>query len=672
MKILSRLLAAAVMVMFVAGSLVTPAKADEQPLMLTPTEDYVKGEILADHAVDLATRSDRTIHGAVLAAWWRDSAFKDIQFFKIKNAIIEGTIDAEGVSLPYAVGFVRCTFKGDINLESAKTKTFRIDNDADLDDPAFPDKINAPSIINGFLRMSRMIANGDVALYGSEFNGPVTLFDAQISGNLFAKNSKFHGTKWLDKKSKYPFELWKAHITQSTEFTNAVFNGIVSADYAVFGADVKFDGATFEKTARFKNIQSNDIVDFRGAKFMDAVTFESSVVKRDLQFTDAQFAGETDFNYLSVGRFLNFSKTPLNGEEFDGTNVTFHGAKFLGNVKFEGVQVGNVLDFTDANFADLFKMNLATVGGRAVFQDFTSPKGLDLSHDHFADLQIIEQPGREFTSIKLDSTAINGDLYVQDVVVDNLSAQDLMIKDSTTFMQLKVRKNLNLSNASLGSFIMSSDKFWPEPKKTRNETSYNLNLRGATYANIGFATLKANELNYQEFDSNKTKLLGDMVGASIYSPQAYRTLEHFLIEKGQSGSADDVEFDRRHRELEDGILPNRSTGWFLSWFLLIFSGYGQHPEYALGWGILIVILGALIFWYKGGNETSSGQEASKLFIYCLLYSFALFFPFALFEFARKWEPKSDQTLFVLYKQIHKLLGLVITPTAVLAFSGLIK
>lgn len=523
--------------------------------------------------------------------------------------------------------------------------------------------------------MGRLVSKGDVALYRSTFEGEVTLFDAAIVGNLFARSSKFNGVN-KDDNSKYPFELWKARVAQSTEFTNSVFKGEVSADYAVFGTDVKFDGTTFKQPARFKNVQFNDIADFRGSIFMEAATFENSIVKRDIQFTDAKFRNEANFKYLSVGRFLNFSNNPLNTEDFMGDEGSkelneLKGTIFSGAVNLEGVKVGDVLDFRNASSAELLKISLAEVNGQTLFEKFISPDGLDLSHNHFGDLKIIGQQGKEFAGINLDATSINGDLYIQDVDVTNdFSAQDLVAKDSTTFMKLKVNRDLNLSNASLGSFTMSSDQFWTKPDETKNGIIYYLNLRGATYANIGFATLDGDELRYQEFKGGQAGFLGEMVAASEYSPQAYRTLETFLTEKGRSSNAADIEYDRKVRE-RDSLAP-WSPAWVLSWFRWVFSGYGKYPWLAFLWSLILITISAVVFWYQEDLTKDQKESPGKLFFYCFLYSFFLFFTFVVLEFTKDWEPKKTETSFKVYKQFHKMLGLLIAPTAVLVFGGLIK
>jgi len=712
MKTFLRFFVPLMIVMSVLGLQVTSVKADEQPFEFNQTEQDVRTEILAGKEVDLA---GQTIRGEALVAMWKDPALTDISYFKIKNAVIDGNIDAEGISLPFMVGFVHCTFNGDINLESAKTKTFQIENDSTRDDPAFPAKINAPSTINGSLRMSRMIVNGDVGLYKSIFNGGVTLFDAHVDNNLYAKGSSFLSIKPV-KDSAYAFELWTIYVGEKTEFAGSTFKGYVMAENAEFGEEVDFEGSIFEKTANFKNFKVGNYANFQSAVFKDEAIFESGVADRDAAFTGATFDGHANFNYFTSTRFMDLDGVTFHDFDFTYTNIGwpyFESSTFNGRVDFEGMETPNDFDFTNAKYSKTdgpFKIYDTKVGGRVLFKGFSAPAGLNLANNQFGSLNITGNDQEKFDLIKLDATNINGELYIQDVNVDDFSAQDMSVKNSTAFMNMSVMKKLNLSNASLGSFTIGDalpgetlKPFWPSGEDA------DFRLLGTTYSDIRFAALKTDqpgnvgesqvqdhnykepELEYHELNSSKKNLLGDMVTASAYSPQAYQTLEQFFTAKGRSSWSADLEYKRKERERTEILaLDKNSTPYLRSWFLWRFSGYGQHPEYALRWGMVIVVLGAVFFHFTGAytikedNKKDENSKAAiennkareiigfKKFAYCLLYSAALFFPLSVLKFAESWEPASDRSYFKLYQLAHRILGMIITPTAVLAFGGWIK
>lgn len=560
------------------------------------------------------------------------------------------------------------------------------------------------SVVKGAVRMGRMEVAGDLALYTTEYQQAVVLFAANIGGNLLAKGSQFNGTV-VDEGTSAPFEFWKVQVGQSTEFTDAVILGEAKVDNAKFGVDVKFDNVTFEKNASFPNIEVGTIADFRGtnfkaavdfggstfgldayfgdaqfngtalfsntrvvnkadfqnAVFQGAVDFESSIMDRDVTFTGAVFNGDANFDYLSVARFFDFDRTTLN-QRFSFQYPTigwpyFASATFNGPVNFEGVQASDEFDFTNAvyNYLDEpFTLTLARCGA-VVFRNFTATAGLSLEHNQFGDLTISGIEGKDFAFIDLDSTEVNGDLDIANITAFKLSAEGTNVQNTTTFKAITIGDELNMNNASLGFFTMDEKGFWPRSESSKN------NLRGMTYTDIGLVG--------KELEDNTWSVLLDMVEQSDYSPQAYRTLAQFLTEKGQPDWAAQVELSRKERERN--ILSPYTGPWFWSWFLFIFSGYGQRPDFAFIWSALVIAIGALVFRREQDMVILDHSEA-KPHYNPVLYSFALFLPYIDLEIASKWDPKPDRKFAGIYKHIHRLLGWVLMPIALLTFGGIIN
>jgi hypothetical protein len=531
----------------------------------------------------------------------------------------------------------------------------------------------------------------------------VTLFGANISKNLFARASQFLSTVPVP-NSAFPFELWTTQVGQATEFTDAVFMGEVKADDATFGADVRFNNAVFEMPASFRNIQTGNIAnfekaqfkdwsnfdssvfgldvrfpeasfvgearftnirvhnkaDFQKAVFQDAVDFESSIVDRDVAFTGAVFHGNVNFNYLSVARFIDLDQTTFN-KSFSFTYTTvgwpyFEGATFNGPVNFEGMEASNAFDLTGASYTDLsepFTITLAHVEGAVKFENFSAPAGLRLEHNHFGDLSITAPEERLFALVSLSATKVNGDFAMENIATGVFLADGFSASDSTTFKQVSVGQTLDMSNASVG--FLTVDQFsWPRAGDA-------FNLRGLTYTDIGLFNVDLNDDTWG--------VLLDMVEQSAYSPQAYRTLAQFLTEKGHPEWAAEVELSRKTRE-RDKILTPRTGPWFWSWFLYIFSGYGQRPDFAFIWSAFVIIIGSFVF--RKEEDMVILDDKVKPHYNPLLYSFALFLPYIDLGIASKWDPKPDRKFAGLYKHIHRLLGWVLMPIALLTFGGIIQ
>ncbi|HEU0296850.1 MAG TPA: pentapeptide repeat-containing protein [Anaerolineales bacterium] len=622
-------------------------------------EDYVRAEILADGDADLskafAGSKARTVGADFIVGLWQDPAFQTIPFFKLRNATILGDIRAEGISIPFNVECWKCRFLGRIEMSRAKVQAFNMYD----------------SVVTGAVRMGRMEVTGDLALYTTVYESPVVLFDATIGGSLLAKGSQFNGVE-KDRGTTAPFELWKVQVGQTAEFVDAVIKGDALLEEAEFLVDVKFSNTTFEKPANFKNVRVGNLADFQGTIFKDDVNFESGIVSRDADFTGAVFDGNAKFDYFATERFIDFDDATFN-QDFSFVYTTvgwpyFEGAVFNGPVDFEGMQATHDFDLTHASYNTLddpFTVSLAAVDGHTLLEDFVAPAGISLEHNEFGDLSLSGRDNQEFAFIKLSSTTVAGDISLTDVTTNEFIAQGLTVQDSTTFIQVDVKYTLDMSNASLGFFTMDDQLVWPKDPKS-------FNLRGMTYSDIGLVTYSAvsQEWEDQELDESTWRVLLRMVEESAYSPQAYRTLSQFLTEKGQPDWAAEVELTQKRRE-RDQVLEPRSGPWFWSWFLDIFSGYGQRPDFAFIWSALVIAVGAIVFRREEDMVILDDSEARPPYN-PVLYSFALFLPYIDLDIARKWDPKPHRKFAGIYKHIHRLMGWVLMPIALLTFGGIIS
>lgn len=649
MKFLVRILAGVALFLIFAGMHILPVKAssNDQDLTTNPAaEEYLKSELLKDGSADLKEAfpdaSQRVVRGEFIVSLWKDPELQSIPFFKIYNTTILGDIQAEGISIPFNIEFWSCEFDGRIEISRARVQSFNMYD----------------SVVTGAVRLGRIETVGDLALYNTTYQSAVVLFAAEIGGNFFAKGSQFNGTE-VDPGTTAPLELWKIHVGQTTEFTNAVIKGVAKVDSAKFDVDVFFDHVTFEKAATFGNIEVGNLADFQGATFQESVDFSSSIMSRDAKFTGAVFKGKAVFDYISVERFFDFNKVNL-AQDFSFQYSTvgwpyYEGTEFNGTVNFEGIQATNELDFTNASYTypdEPFSITLARVDGAVKFDGFTAPAGLSLEHNEFGDLTI---SGRDdFAFITLASTKIAGGLTLEKVTTNQFFADGLRVSDTTNFKQVTITSTLDMSNASIGFFKMDNQFTWPKDPAS-------FNLRGMTYSDIGLVN--------QELSDNTWGVLLRMLEQSAYSPEAYRTLAQFLTEKGQPEWAAEVELSRKLRE-RDHILTPWSRAWLWSWFLYIFSGYGQRPVFAFIWSFLVIAVGAVVFRREEDMVILDTSEAKPPYN-PVLYSFALFLPYIDLGIASKWDPKPNRKFAGTYKHIHRLMGWVLMPIALLAFGGIL-
>lgn len=651
MKTLFRLLGTIMLTLLIVGIQVAPVRASSHTQELTynpEAETYVRAELLADGDVDLVaggftTEAERTVRAEFIVSLWQDPAYQEIPFFKLRHAVIAGDLEAEGLSIPFNVEFHFCTFNGRVNMESTDTKTFRIDD----------------STIKGTVRMGRMAVDGDLALYNSTFGGIVTLFDANISNNLFAKGSKFLATV-PDPNSAYPFELWKTQVGQSTEFSDVVIMGDVMADDAKFKVDVNFDGAIFTRPASFKNIQVGNLADFQAAHFKDKVTFQSSIIERDISFSNAIFDGDADFDFLNVKNFSDFDGIIFNGRFSVQYSVLswpyFEATTFKAQTNFEGMQASNELDFTNATYTYLnepFTLNLVKVDKAVRLENFTSPAGLQLANNQLGDLNISGKDSGEFPFIVIDSIVVDGDFVVENIDTKQFVANDVTVTKSSTFRNMSVAQSMDISNDDFGHLKINQLNLPP--------TVSSVNLHGTTYTDITINDGNRAQDTWDKFLS--------IIDYSVYDAQVYKTYTQFLTDKGNPDLASKVELARKRRERSE-IIPY-SGPWIWSWFLDIFAGYGILPYRALLWSLFIIGTGTLVF-RKETDLVILDMSETKPPYNPILYSFALFLPFIDLGIASKWEPRPSRRAAWMYKHIHRLLGWILMPIALLTFSGIIK
>jgi hypothetical protein len=186
------------------------------------------------------------------------------------------------------------------------------------------------------------------------------------------------------------------------------------------------------------------------------------------------------------------------------------------------------------------------------------------------------------------------------------------------------------------------------------------------YARMAYTDI---DLGEKELTDETWQGLLYLIENSAYSPQAYQTLMDFLTAKGHPDWAQEVHLAMKRRERDVALEPF-SVAWFWSWFLDIFTGYGNRPGLAFVWSALVVGIGAWVY-RKEEYMLPVDQDDVKLRYNPFWYSFALFLPYIDLDIASKWEPNPDRVWASHYKYFHKILGWVLMPIALLAFGGVL-
>ena len=439
------------------------------------------------------------------------------------------------------------------------------------------------------------------------------------------------------------------------------FNSYVSFSEANVDQIADFSGVTFAGNTDFTNFHTGKDANFNDATFNGPVTFENATTTRDANFINAIFNNDATFDYFSADRFVDFTNATINQRfSFYYTSVAypyFEATVFNGPVSFEGMQVSQALEFVNASYnytEEPLPVILATVVGSVSFNGLTAPAGLQLSDSHFGSLKINTKDNPEIAFIDITGTEIDSDLLIENTNLQSFLAEGASVGGSTDLSHVTITEKLDMRNASIGFLKVDEQLKWPNDPQA-------FNLRGMTYSDIDLGGRDLTEETWQGL------LL--LVEQSAYSPQAYQALSKFLTDKGHPDWAAEVELAQNRRE-RDEVLTPLSGSWFWSWFLDIFAGYGYRPAFAFIWSALVVAVGAFVFRRKE-DMLPVEQGDVHLEYHPVWYSFSLFLPYIDLGIASKWEPNPERKWARNYKYIHMMLGWVLAPIALLAFSGIL-
>lgn len=153
-----------------------------------------------------------------------------------------------------------------------------------------------------------------------------------------------------------------------------------------------------------------------------------------------------------------------------------------------------------------------------------------------------------------------------------------------------------------------------------------------------------------------------------YDESLYIQLEQFLRTRGDPEQADKV-FIRgqkraRHERLE-GFL------WYRSWIWEFFTAYGRRPSKVLIMMTGVVAIGAFVFRKRDDMDLRDPKFRGRRYN-PIWYSLDLFAPIVDLEAASVWVPRRNKLWKWRYLRIHRLLGWVLVPIAIVAITGLLQ
>ncbi len=383
---------------------------------------------------------------------------------------------------------------------------------------------------------------------------------------------------------------------------------------------------------------SRNGVQIKSAVITGALDLNNAVIAYDISFTDCCFVDEV---YCRKSRFER--SLTLSGSNF-GSEVDFTSAEIAGGFLADETQFTNPDE--EANFDRVktvgdFDIRNAVFAGKALFGK------ADVSGDFHAGGAKFASPDQEavFDSIRVKEYAFfheavfNGPTsFAYANIGMNFGVKNAQFNDT--------KNGADFSNMRIGQTVVFSDAVLRGP----------INLEG---------------ISFQRVVTDDWDRFFEMVNRSAYSPSVYTNLETLFRREGDAKKADTIYIEQKRRERRQFL---RGFSWLWNLAQDWLAGYGRHLEWVLPWSAILIVIGALVFWRERGMETQRPDDAERLKnrYHPVWYSLDLFLPIIDLGETNAWAPRKDRRAARLYMRFHIILGHLLVPIGLAAWTGIIK
>ncbi len=612
----------------------------------------------------------------------------------------------------------------------------------------------------GEVRLPGAIINGNLECEGGAFMNPdevaLSADAIKIEQNLFASRG-FHAEGEL--------RLSGASIGGQVDFSGAEVvskksNAISGEDMAVGGSMflsdgfksqgvVSLNGASIGRTLECNNAQ---LINPKGSALAaDRINVRACIH----MYSGFKAEGEVCFRGARIGGNLNCDEAIMinpQGRALDGGGMMVQGYVSLssgfraeGEVHLASARICGYLDCCSGHFSDhseepraLFADALDVGGGVFLSSGFNAEGGVRLLGAKIGGN--LECDGGQFTNsgcaLDAEAAKVDGYVFLRDgfkasgevsLVVARighslectnaqfigddeqgtaLKATDLEVKNNALLSKgFKARGKIDLAGATIGgSFV------W---KDVDSPSGLTLDLRGARLGTLLDDPASWPEQNklflhglvYTEIDDTaptdaKTRIEWlRLQPTDLFRPQPYEQLAAVLRKQGQSASAKKVLIAKAKDRARLTQLTWAEKCWYS--FFGKFIGYGYRPWRAFWIGLIVILIGWVVFGYANssdimsptqegayshGNANASKQTIDQNYpkFDPLWYSVDMFVPVVTFYQASYWQPDPDRgvvvqigssvvrtgELFHCYLMLHIVMGWVLTTLLIAGLTGL--
>ncbi|WP_146141021.1 hypothetical protein [Stenomitos frigidus] len=551
---------------------------------------------------------------------------------------------------------------------------------------------------------------------GFQAIGKVNLFGATIGGDLDCSGGKFTN------------EGKAALVAQNAKVTGGVFLsdnfqaiGRVSLFGATIGGDLDCSGGKFTNEGKAALVAQNAKV--TGGVFLS----DNFQAIGRVSLFGATIGGDLD---CSGGKFTNEGKAALVAQNAKVTGGVFLSDNFqaIGKVSLFGATIGGDLNCSGRILEDeqvtailclclkidrvlqnklsrkavKFWLNLLPVKQNKAPEEAVKPSlgvFLILVLKHLMTARAKSVSALEFFVVQdLNRFMVKRAESIVALLADaidvkgNVSLKDFKVEGLISLYGARVGKTLEIARIRAPQGMALDLRFAQVQTFEHAENSLplsgNLALNGLAYEVLGTKPL-------QNCERHLTWLR--LQPKALFSSQPYEQLAKVLRSVGEGDEAVKVLIGRENDLLQRGNLHWFSKGW--KRFLGYTIAYGYHPEWALIWGLVVVVAGSFLFnvGYQHGLISATDKDCKPPTLQqvdqaCpnhpkfnpIIYSLDVFLPIVDLRLKTYWLPNATKgvenpffhikwgALLRYYFWLHIISGWVLTTLWVAGFSGLVR
>lgn len=443
-------------------------------------------------------------------------------------------------------------------------------------------------------------------------------------------------TRLTDNKPNAPAESWVLDQIAVGEIADLKKNFSEEADRVLSAKFIEDlltnkDAKVHRRGVRIANAVIHESIDLQGAeipflirfsncRFDSDVNFSQGVLAKNVILDGSIFNGFIRFVFTEVKGYLSARNTQFNNatERADFNNlrvsgdVFLDGAIFKGPVSFVGSNIGGTLQGEGSKFNDT-------------------------------------KEGENFASMTI--------------------GEHVFLRKGTIFEGSVLFKNSDIE----GNFDVTNTRFNSKEGKV-DFSSMTVGKNVLFTDTVFMSTPDFTSMAFRDMDAKSWEGLLSSIRESGFRPDVYTNLEAYYRRAGYIEIAKRIHIEGKRHERRSMSILKQPLEYVWNWVQDVTSGYGQRLSRALIWSACFILVGVFVFRHEEGMETQKEElkERCRGTYRPFWYSLALFLPIVSLEDAKVWAPKLHRRKARLYMRVHIILGYLLIPIGLAAWTGIIR